>query len=66
MSTPDESPSRETSVTKDIGNPEADELWAQYQRRQVKFGRISKVGGVLLGFLALAILAIGLWIVAFR
>lgn len=66
MTTQDDSSSREAPATKEIANPEAGELWAQYHRRQVKFGRISKVGSVLLGLLALGILLVGLWIVAFR
>ncbi|MEN9808550.1 MAG: hypothetical protein RLZZ488_117 [Pseudomonadota bacterium] len=42
------------------------ELWNQYNSRRTRHSVVTKVGTGLLWLIALAVVAIGLWIVAFR
>ncbi|MFZ9519939.1 MAG: hypothetical protein ACO3A4_05620 [Silvanigrellaceae bacterium] len=49
-----------------IQNPEAGELWSKYSRRQTGLSGLSKFGLGIVFALALAVVIIGLWIVAFR
>ncbi|MEY3902401.1 MAG: hypothetical protein RL189_1707 [Pseudomonadota bacterium] len=42
------------------------ELWNQYNSRRSRHSVVTKIGTGLLWLIALAVVAVGLWIVAFR